>query len=116
MIFIAIALVALVGAAVGGRLLPRAAAGLSVLLAGSGIAAALHQHLVAARQDSCALTFADRVLTTLGLESLLPSVFGVTASCAEAAVDLLGLPFEYWSLALYALVIVLALGLFLRRG
>jgi protein dithiol:quinone oxidoreductase len=28
----------------------------------------------------------------------------VTATCADAAVSVLGVPFEYWSLALFAIV------------
>ena len=45
-----------------------------------------------------------RVIGVLKLESLAPDVFQVTASCAEAAVKVLGVPFEIWSLALFALV------------
>jgi disulfide bond formation protein DsbB len=37
-----------------------------------------------------------------GLDAAWPAVFMATASCAEAAVDLMGLPYEFWSLALFA--------------
>lgn len=86
-----------------------------LLLAAAGIAAAVFQHEVAAQMESCAMTLADRVIGTLGLEERLPYVFMVTASCAEAAAyRLLGLPYEIWSGLLYAAVFVAAL-LGLRR-
>ncbi|MFZ5551345.1 MAG: disulfide bond formation protein B [Pseudomonadota bacterium] len=74
-----------------------------LLLALSGIAAALWQHFVAAASDSCNLTLADRILQTLGLWDLAPGVFAPTASCAEAAVNLLGVPYAFWSLGVFLL-------------
>jgi disulfide bond formation protein DsbB len=35
------------------------------------------------------------------LDALAPEVFAPRASCADAAVDLLGLPYEFWSLGLF---------------
>jgi disulfide bond formation protein DsbB len=67
----------------------------------AGIASALWQHFVAASSDSCNLTLADRIMKTLGLFDLAPSVFAPMASCAEASVNLLGIPYEFWSLALF---------------
>jgi disulfide bond formation protein DsbB len=84
--------------------LRRPLAGLSLLTAVAGVAAALYQHTVAAASFSCNLTFADKVVSGLKLDSLLPSVFSATASCAEAAVSVLGVPFAYWSLALFVLL------------
>ncbi|MDI4631985.1 disulfide bond formation protein B [Pelomonas sp. V22] len=78
------------------------------LLALAGLASAWYQHDVASKMASCDRTFADRVLTDLGLEELWPKVFMVTASCADAAgYRLLGLPYEIWSGALYGLFIAL---------
>lgn len=85
-----------------------------LVVACAGILAAIYQHEVAAKQFTCTLTFADTLVTTLGLETLWPTMFKVTASCAEAAVSLLGVPFEYWSLALYALLALGAAVLVLR--
>ncbi len=82
-------------------------AALALLLALIGAAAALYQELVAAKSASCNLTFADKVMSALGLDSVLPWLFQVYASCADAAVALLGVPYAYWSLALFA---ALALG------
>lgn len=108
--FVAIALAALLGLAA-----PRTGALLVSALAASGIASALWQHLVAARSDSCNLTLADRIVSNaLQLDQLLPDVFAVRASCADAAVDLLGVPYEFWSLALFV-VIGVAAGLVLVR-
>ena len=103
-IFCAIALAALIGwmwrAAVG-RLL---AGGLVLLLGLSGVAAALWQHFQAAASASCNLTLADKIISALKLDSLLPAVFLATANCADAAVNLLGVPYDFWSLGLFALL------------
>jgi disulfide bond formation protein DsbB len=117
LVFVAIGAVALIGlawrSALGQRLLPL----LLLLLCAAGITAALWQHFVAAASSSCNLTLADRIVSGLQLDALLPSVFQATASCADAAVDLLGLPYEFWSLGLFVLIEIAALGLFLRsRG
>lgn len=81
----------------------------ALLLAMAGAASAIWQHVVAAKSASCNLTLADRILNALGVETLLPSLFQVTANCADAAVSVLGVPFEYWSLALFtALTLALA--------
>lgn len=72
-----------------------------LLLVAAGVASALWQHFVASKSASCALTLADRIMDALGLMRLLPLVFEPKASCADAAVRLLGLPYEIWSLSLY---------------
>ena len=87
----------------------------SLLLALAAIGAALHQHFVAARSSSCALTLADRIVSGLRLDSAMPAIFGVTASCADAAVDVFGVPFEFWSVALSALLVTASLQVLWRR-
>ncbi len=79
-------------------------AGMNLLLALAGAAAALYQNLVAAATNSCDLSLADRIISGLHLDRWLPEVFEVRATCAEAAVSLLGVPFELWSLALFLLL------------
>jgi len=94
-IFIIIAAVAALGWLSKAR---KPALWLTATIAVAGIAAAVFQHQVAANLESCAMTFADQALTALDLEERLPSVFMVTASCAQAAAyRLLGLPYEVWS-------------------
>ena len=104
LIFVAIGLVALLGlawrSALGQRVLPF----VLLLLSASGIAAALWQHFVAAASNSCNLTLADRIVAGLRLDALLPEVFQATATCADAAVNLVGIPYEFWSLALFMLI------------
>ena len=103
-VFAAMALVALAGALVPQRLV-QAASLLGVdLLAAAGAAAALWQHFVAKSSSSCNLTLADRIVSGLQLDALAPEVFAPRASCADAAVDLLGLPYEFWSLGLFAVL------------
>ena len=108
LIFVAIALACVIGLvwrAAAGRTL---AASLALLLALSGIAAGLWQHFVAAKSQSCNLTLADRIITGLQLDTLLGDVFSPRASCADAAVDLLGVPYVFWGLALYVLIALAA--------
>lgn len=114
-IFVAIAIVALAGWLVRAPLPRRIFAGLLFLLAGCGVAAALWQHFVAASSVSCNLTLADRIVSTLGLDSLEPRVFAAYASCADAAVKLLGVSYEFYSLALFAALGALAAAALLRR-
>jgi disulfide bond formation protein DsbB len=101
-IYLAIAAVCLICAALALPLARRTAGALTLLLALIGAAAALYQELVAAKSASCNLTFADKVMSALGLDSVLPWLFQVYASCADAAVAMLGVPYAYWSLALFA--------------
>jgi disulfide bond formation protein DsbB len=108
-LFVAIAALSLLAAAQPWATLRRLLSVLVVGLCGSGVAAAYWQHFVAAKSNSCALTLADKVITTLGVDTLWPDYFEVRASCADAAANLLGVPFEFWSLALFALVALVAL-------
>lgn len=108
-LFIALSVLALVGAALPGGLGRRVLSALSLPLALGGIAAALWQHFVAAKSSSCALTFADRVNSFFGLDTRWPEWFEVRANCSEAAASVLGVPFEFWALALFAVAAVVLL-------
>jgi len=101
-VFAAIALVALLGVLLPKRLVQAGALLATDLLATAGAVAALWQHFVAKSSSSCNLTLADRIVSGLELDALAPEVFAPRASCADAAVDLLGLPYEFWSLSLFA--------------
>ncbi len=116
LIFVAIALVCLIGAAIPARAGRAGAALLAGLLAMCGIAAALWQHFKAAASASCNLTFADKIISALQLDSLLPDVFAPRASCADAAVSLFGIPYDFWSLALFALCAIAAVSTLRARG
>jgi len=80
----------------------RTGAALVGLLALAGVAAALWQHFVAASSVSCNLTLADRIMSATGLDLAWPEVFAAFASCADAKVNLFGVPYEFWSLVLFA--------------
>lgn len=102
LLFLVIALVCAIG------LVWRASAsrfvlgGLVLILSLLGAASAIWQHFVAARSTSCRRTLADRIITDYShLDQLLPSVFAPRATCADAAVNFLGLPYAFWSLALF---------------
>lgn len=75
-----------------------------LMIAVCGIASALWQYFVAAKSDSCNLTLADRIMQAMGLYDHAPQVFAPMASCAEAAVALLGIPYAFWSLFVFLLV------------
>ena len=107
-------LLAVAAAALLGLLLPgmpgrRLGALLAGLMAVSGMAMAAWQHWVAAASASCAMTLADRLMGWTGLDSRWPEVFAAYASCADAKAKLLGLPYEFYSLALFALLALAAL-------
>ena len=70
----------------------------------SGIIAAWYQYSVAALQFSCAQTFADRFMTGLGLDAMVPWLFGIYATCMDARVDLLGIEYALWGLGLFVVL------------
>lgn len=115
LVFVVIGLVGLLGLVWRSTLGQRVVLLVLLLLCGSGIAAALWQHFVAKASASCNLTLADRIVAGLRLDALLPDVFQATASCAEAAVNLFGLPYEFWSLGLFVLIEAASVGLLLRN-
>jgi disulfide bond formation protein DsbB len=102
LIFLIVGSLALIGLLVASTGVRRVLALGGLLFSTTGMASALWQHFVAARSDSCNLTLADRILQSMGLFDLAPSVFAPQASCADAAVDLLGIPYAFWSLGLFA--------------
>ena len=114
LIFVAIALacgLGLLWRAVAGRVI---AALLVLGLSLSGMASALWLHFVASKSQSCNLTLADRIIVALRLDTLLADVFSPRASCADAAVDLLGVPYTFWSLGLFVVLAVVAVTLLSR--
>ena len=100
-VFVAIALVALPGLLVNQAGVRRASAAAVLTLSLCGVAAALWQHFVAASSVSCNMTLADRIVGGLGLDGLAPQVFAAYASCADAAVKIAGVPYEFFSLGLF---------------
>ena len=99
LIFLVIALACLVGLASR-----RIAGTLVLLLSLCGMAAALWQHFKAAASSSCAMTVADKIVSAVKLDSLWPEVFLPRASCSDAAVSLWGVPYDFWSLALFIVI------------
>jgi protein dithiol:quinone oxidoreductase len=75
----------------------------------AGVAAALYQHFVAARTDSCAVTLADKIVKWPGLDTLAPWLFKASALCSEANVELLKLPYAIWSALFFLLLLFLSL-------
>lgn len=115
-LFIAVGLLGTIGALVPTRLLREMLSGMIGLLSLAGGAAALYQNRVASQSASCDLTLADRIVSGLKLDASWPDVFEVRASCAEATANILGVPFELWSFALFALLLLGAVAVFVQRG
>ena len=113
-IYLAIAALCLIGAAVSAGLVRRGIGVLTLLLALGGGASALYQDLVASKSASCNLTFADRVISALGLDGTCPPLLQVTANCSDAAVSVLGVPYAYWSLALFIVMAAASLSVVMR--
>jgi disulfide bond formation protein DsbB len=83
--------------------------GLIVVTAFAGIAVAWHQITVAAKAFSCDQSFADRVISGSGLETLAPWLFGIYATCLDASVRVLGVDYAAWGLSLFAIYAVYGL-------
>jgi protein dithiol:quinone oxidoreductase len=115
LIFLAVGVFALLGLVWRGPAGSRVAATFALLLCAAGIAAAIWQHFVAAKSASCNLTLADRIVSATQLDRLLPDVFEARASCADAAVNLLGVPYAIWAALAFA-VCAIALVRALRAG
>jgi len=106
LIYIVIGVLALVGAVLPG-VLRRLFTGLALLGALWGIGTALYQQLHAVNEQSCDLSMAERFIAWLGLDQLLPQLFVAYASCADAAVSVLGIPFAIWSCLMFAILALL---------
>lgn len=116
-LFLLIGTFALIGwLAQATRALRQAALVAVLVLCAAGLTAAVFQHEVASQSASCAMGLADTIVTALNLEELWPSVFMITANCAEAAAyRLLGLPYEVWSGLLFASMAALGLVVLNKR-
>ncbi len=108
LVFVAIAIAALVGVLLPSLAGRRLGAALVGVLAACGLAAAAFQHFVAAQSASCAMSVADRLMGATGLDARFPEVFAAYASCADAKVNLFGLPYETYSAALFVAMALVA--------
>ncbi|MBR8657238.1 disulfide bond formation protein B [Achromobacter sp. Marseille-Q0513] len=116
LIYLVIGVVALVGGFGGGRALTRVCGALAALLGLAGVVAAWYQYSVAAKMLSCDQTFADRFMSGAGLDAAVPWLFGIYATCMDAVVSVLGVEYALWSLALFAVVLLLSLRAAFGRG
>lgn len=103
-IFLAIAIVCGLLLIVRGRILHLLFYGLAFLFSVAGMATALWQHFKASNTLSCSLSLAERMISSLALDRVMPAVLAPRTSCADGAVDLLGIPYEFWSLALFVII------------
>jgi protein dithiol:quinone oxidoreductase len=115
MIYLLIVLAAGIGALLKQRLARLISAFLVIVLVFAGIAAAAWQHFEAASRSNCSFTLADKIISATHLDLEFPAIFAVYSSCADAAVTLLGIPYEFWSSFLYLALGVLAVLALTRR-
>ncbi len=118
MIFLLIGLGSLVAAVWPARHALSVHRGVSLVVGVSatlGAAAALWQQLFAAKSSSCVMTMADQIIAFTQLDSFAPEVFQARASCAEASMPLLGVPYPVWSLLLFMMLAVAALRMHLEQ-
>ena len=105
-IYIVIGVLALIGAVLSNT--PRRITiGLALVGTLCGIASALYQQLAAVNENSCDLSLAERITVGLHLDRLLPQLFIAYASCADAAVSVLHIPFAVWSCIMYVILALL---------
>jgi disulfide bond formation protein DsbB len=116
LIFVTIAAVALVGLAWSSSRGALAVALGVGLLAASGAAAALWQHFVAASSTSCNLTLADKIVAATGLDGTLPEVFAPQVTCADGAATLFSIPYEFYSLTTFLVILAGAAFLIVRHA
>jgi disulfide bond formation protein DsbB len=50
-------------------------------------------------------------MTRTGLETALPALFGIYASCMDARIKVFGLEYAYWSLLLFVMLAALVMTL-----
>jgi len=96
LICIVVGVLAAVGAVSGG-IVRRAAVGLATLGSLAGAAAALWQQFFAASENSCDISLAGRIVSGWLRLDRLSDIFVAYASCGDAAVSVLGVPFAIWS-------------------
>lgn len=107
LIYIVILMFALIGLIMPALYKP--ALGFISLAGVTGAGVAIYQVTVASNSLSCDLTLADRIITGSGLDAAAPWLFGVYASCFDAAIDLLGVEYAIWSLVLFVVLALAAL-------
>ena len=107
LVYLALGVSALFAAATRGGLL-RGLGSLSAVLGVVGLLAALWQQLYSVNQSSCEQTLAEQIVGWLQLDRILPQVFVAYASCADAAVNIAGIPFAVWSVAMFAILLAAA--------
>lgn len=116
LIFLVIAVVAgLASLGKPGGLVRRAGGLATLLLSLGGIVSAWYQYSVAAKLFSCDRTFADRFMVDSGLDAAAPWLFGIYATCMDARVNLFGIEYALWALALFALLALASLPVVLRQ-
>ena len=116
LIFAAIGAFALLGLVWRGAAGSRVAATFALLLAIAGVATAFWHHFVAAKSASCNLTLADRIVGATQLDRLLPDVFEARVSCADAAVDLFGIPYAMWAAFVFVVCAVVVVRILRARA
>lgn len=83
---------------------------LSFFISIIGAMSAWYQYSVASTMLTCDLTLADKIVSKwLALDVMLPSIFGVYATCMQATVSLLGVEYSVWSTIFFVLMALISI-------
>lgn len=74
-----------------------------------GIITAIYQIFWANSSNSCAMSLAEKFVNYSQLNTLFPKLFEIYALCADSNVNLLGLPYAFWSLIAFIIINVLTM-------
>lgn len=73
-------------------------------LSSIGMMAAIYQFFVASKSFECKTSLAEKIITNLQLDVILPSIFEIKALCAESSPEIFGIPFVILSLLLFSFI------------
>lgn len=111
-IFLAIGLISLIGFITKTNIVTPI---FSVLLACIGQFVAVYQFFVASKSFDCYLSFAEKFITSLSLDKIIPGLFEIRAMCADASAPLMGISYEIWSYSAFLLVAILSVIAYINR-
>lgn len=88
---------------------------ISIALACVGQFVAVYQYFVASKSFDCSLSFAEKFITGLSLDKVLPGMFEIRAMCADAVEPLFGMNYTIWSYLAFLLAAILSIVAYINR-
>lgn len=88
---------------------------ITFIIACIGQVVAGYQFFIASKSFDCNLSIAEKFITQLSLDKLLPGMFEIRALCADASLPLWGINFEIWSFTAFFLLSLFSMPAFIYR-